>query len=183
MLRIRIKRNRSLHPATLQMELWFMLIWQLLLSLYVAPANGFSVAIGTIAGFDERFVSHRLQRSSRTKSKLTVPQNQQSLIQLCASLMDSNSSEPPQAMKRRQEQFTSRSVAATSILDDVQSQSMFPLQRLESNPSYLKLDQRDRSFARFLVTTTERRMGQIDKVLQLCQRSEESKKVSFGCVA
>ena len=66
--------------------------------------------------------------------------------------------------------FTSRSVAAESILDDKRSQSTFPLQRLENNPSYLKLDQRDRSFARFLVATTERRMGQIDKILNACLR-------------
>jgi hypothetical protein len=70
----------------------------------------------------------------------------------------------------RESKFTSRSVAAESILDDKRSQSTFPLQRLENNPSYLKLDQRDRSFARFLVATTERRMGQIDKILNVCQR-------------
>jgi hypothetical protein len=171
------QRDRSLHPVTRRMTIWFTLLFQLLLSFfYVSPANGFS--IGTITGFDERSVSHRPQRPAGTEAKRTVIPSQQSVIRLCASLMDS--SEPP-TVKRR-EQFTSRSVAAASILDDVQSQSMFPLQRLESNPLYLKLDQRDRSFARLLVTTAERRMGQIDKVLQLCQR-EESKKVSWmGCL-
>jgi hypothetical protein len=65
-----------------------------------------------------------------------------------------------------------------SILDDKQSRSTFPLQRLESNPLYLKLDQRNRSFARFLVAETERRMGQIDKVLQVFPRNPNSIKVS-----
>jgi len=40
---------------------------------------------------------------------------------------------------------------------------------LESNPDYLSLqDQRDKSFARKLVSTTQRHLGQIDKVLSHC---------------
>lgn len=36
---------------------------------------------------------------------------------------------------------------------------------LELNPTYLAMDYRDRAFARLLLTTTERRLGQIDKVI------------------
>lgn len=41
-----------------------------------------------------------------------------------------------------------------------------PISRLESSPQFLNLeDQRDKSFARHLVSTTMRRMGQIDSIL------------------
>jgi 16S rRNA (cytosine967-C5)-methyltransferase len=39
---------------------------------------------------------------------------------------------------------------------------------LESLPQFSKLSVRDRAFCRLLVTTTERRMGQIDKVIDFC---------------
>ena len=46
----------------------------------------------------------------------------------------------------------------------------FAVDRLESSAQYNALAPRDRSFARLLVTTTERRLGQIDAVLQYCQK-------------
>ena len=45
----------------------------------------------------------------------------------------------------------------------------FAVDRLECNEQYKVLAPRDRSFARLLVTTTERRLGQIDAILQYCQ--------------
>jgi 16S rRNA (cytosine967-C5)-methyltransferase len=72
--------------------------------------------------------------------------------------------------------LSSRVVAAQSLLQDIKRSSAFPLQRLESSPDYQVLEQRDRSFARALVTTSERRMGQIDKILQYCQRTNASSK-------
>lgn len=40
------------------------------------------------------------------------------------------------------------------------------VRQLERVPGFLTLDDRDRAFARLLLSTTERRMGQIDKVLE-----------------
>ena len=64
--------------------------------------------------------------------------------------------------------LSARVVAAKSLLSNGKQSSVFPLQRLESSPDYQDLEQRDRSFARALVTTTERRMGQIEKIIDLC---------------
>jgi 16S rRNA (cytosine967-C5)-methyltransferase len=45
----------------------------------------------------------------------------------------------------------------------------FAVDRLESSVNYGKLSSRDRAFSRLLVTTVERRLGQIDAVLATCQ--------------
>ncbi|KAI2507997.1 methyltransferase [Fragilaria crotonensis] len=70
--------------------------------------------------------------------------------------------------------LSSRVVAAKSLLSNSKQSSAFPLQRLESSPEYQDLEQRDRSFARALVTTTERRMGQIDKIIDFCRAKPSS---------
>jgi 16S rRNA (cytosine967-C5)-methyltransferase len=70
-----------------------------------------------------------------------------------------------------------RYLAAKALIPKNRSTSTaFAVDRLESSVSYRKLSTRDRSFCRLLVSTTERRLGQIDKVLQQCQI--ESKKKS-----
>lgn len=67
-----------------------------------------------------------------------------------------------------------RSVAAHALLEKKGQPS---LQRLESDPLFKSLeDQRNRSFARLLVTTVERRLGQIDAVLKQCQSSNHKSK-------
>jgi transcription termination factor NusB len=71
---------------------------------------------------------------------------------------------------------TARSVAAHALMESKKLQSVPSLQRLESDPLFNSIgDQRDRSFARLLVTTVERRMGQIDKVLEKCKKSNRPK--------
>jgi 16S rRNA (cytosine967-C5)-methyltransferase len=66
--------------------------------------------------------------------------------------------------------ISSRVVAAKALLPESHQQlSTFPLQRLESSSDYLTLESRDRSFSRALVTAVERRMGQIDKVIDICR--------------
>jgi 16S rRNA (cytosine967-C5)-methyltransferase len=54
------------------------------------------------------------------------------------------------------------------------------VERLESLPGYKQLPTRDRSLCRLLVTTTERRLGQIDKVLELCQKDTPKKNQRMG---
>ena len=65
---------------------------------------------------------------------------------------------------------TSRSVAATALQKSGKKKSAnSAAQQLESLPAFANLaEQRDRSFARNLVATVERRMGQLDKILEFC---------------
>ncbi len=55
----------------------------------------------------------------------------------------------------------------------------FASRQLEQDRNYQLLDARDRSFAKLLVSTVERRLGQIDKVLSCCIEKYPPKKVSF----
>jgi hypothetical protein len=74
--------------------------------------------------------------------------------------------------------MTPRSLAVQALMD--QKRGQFAVQLLESNPGYKQLeDQRHRSFARLLVSTVERRMGQIDKILSLYADVYPPKKVRF----
>jgi 16S rRNA (cytosine967-C5)-methyltransferase len=52
--------------------------------------------------------------------------------------------------------------------------------KLEGLTGYKQLPTRDRSFGRLMVTTTERRLGQIDKVLELCQNDGVNSKRKLG---
>ena len=73
---------------------------------------------------------------------------------------------------------TTRGVAVASIVESgrggktQQTTTAFPLQRLEDNASFQALDQRDRSFAKMMVLTTMRRIGQIDKVIGMCRKEK-----------
>ena len=63
---------------------------------------------------------------------------------------------------------TTRSVAIFALLDNRKNdpnQEQFAVRRLEKDPNFARLDQRDRSFARLMVTTAERRQGQIDSII------------------
>lgn len=57
---------------------------------------------------------------------------------------------------------------AISILAEATAAGSFATRELEGSSHYLSLDARDRSFARLLVASVERRLGQIDKVLECC---------------
>lgn len=70
---------------------------------------------------------------------------------------------------------SARSVAAMALQKS--KKGIGAAQKLEYLPGFTNLaDQRDRSFARILVATVERRMGQIDKVLGLCADTYPPKK-------
>ena len=63
---------------------------------------------------------------------------------------------------------TTRSVAIFALLDNRKNdpnQEQFAVRRLEKDPNFARLDQRDRSFSRLMVTTAERRQGQIDSII------------------
>jgi transcription termination factor NusB len=57
---------------------------------------------------------------------------------------------------------------AISVLSDAAAADTFATRELEGSVHYQNLEPRDRAFARLLVATVERRMGQIDKVLDCC---------------
>ena len=61
----------------------------------------------------------------------------------------------------------SRTVAAMALLEQ-KGREEFSLRRLEKDSNYQELDQRDRRFAKLLVSTVERRKGQLDKVMAAC---------------
>jgi hypothetical protein len=58
-------------------------------------------------------------------------------------------------------------MAVFALMESSSKQGKFAVRRLESDPNYLNLeDRRDRAFARLILTTAERRQGQIDKVIK-----------------
>lgn len=74
---------------------------------------------------------------------------------------------------------TARSIAA-SVFFKQKGNEEFVLARLDADAAFQSLDQRDKAFARLLVTTVERRLGQIDKVLEVCSDLERKKHVSLS---
>eukprot|EP00571_Detonula_confervacea_P005767 CAMPEP_0172327550 /NCGR_PEP_ID=MMETSP1058-20130122/59875_1 /TAXON_ID=83371 /ORGANISM="Detonula confervacea, Strain CCMP 353" /LENGTH=555 /DNA_ID=CAMNT_0013044629 /DNA_START=49 /DNA_END=1712 /DNA_ORIENTATION=- len=79
--------------------------------------------------------------------------------------------EPRKRKAAKSIQPTARSVAISALADAAASsaeegaQVTFATQSLDSSTQYSSLDPRDRAFARLLVATVERRLGQIDIVL------------------
>jgi hypothetical protein len=68
---------------------------------------------------------------------------------------------------------------AVMALMEKNKEDVFPLRRLENDANYNgNMDPRDKRFARALVSTVERRKGQIDKILDHCMDTELKKAVS-----
>ena len=66
-----------------------------------------------------------------------------------------------------------RSLAVQALIEPKRktrkAAELSPVSRLESNPDYISHQrQRDKSFARLLVSSTTRRLGQIDAILSYC---------------
>ena len=79
--------------------------------------------------------------------------------------------------------ITHRASAVFALMESMRKKNAFAIRILEQDPSYLNLDQRDRSFARLLLSTAERRSGQIEIVIKSFERKEKKKpnaKVSVG---
>ena len=58
----------------------------------------------------------------------------------------------------------------------------FATRQLDQDPQYDALEQRDRAFARLLVATVERRLGQIDKILSCCIKKYPPKKGKHAAI-
>lgn len=61
---------------------------------------------------------------------------------------------------------SSRSTATFALYENLRRQTTIAVRILENDPNYKALEGRDRSFARLLLTTAERRQGQIDHIIQ-----------------
>ncbi|VEU42801.1 unnamed protein product [Pseudo-nitzschia multistriata] len=72
-------------------------------------------------------------------------------------------------------QITHRASAIFALMESMKRKNKFAIRVLEQDPSFLDLDQKDRAFARLLLSTAERRLGQIDIVIESFQRKEKKK--------
>lgn len=73
-------------------------------------------------------------------------------------------------------EITHRASAIFALMESMKKKNAFAIRILEQDPAYLSLDQRDRAFARLLLSTAERRSGQIESVIQSFQRKDNKKK-------
>jgi hypothetical protein len=98
--------------------------------------------------------------------------------QIAASTAGKVENEGSSARKRTQ---THRSIAIYAMMEGAKRKSMFAIRRLENDPDYLALDRRDRAFARLILTTAERRQGQVDKVLKaFMNKSHRFRQVQYS---
>lgn len=87
---------------------------------------------------------------------------------LGVSLQLSSDVSQEQPQEKSKAECTARLVAARALMQT--NKKDFSIRRLENDKHFHQMDQRDRSFARNLVSTVERRKGQLDKVLALCMK-------------
>lgn len=74
--------------------------------------------------------------------------------------------------------ITHRASAVFALMESMKKKNAFAVRILEQDPAYLNLDRRDRAFARLLLSTAERRSGQIETVIQSFKRKDGGKKNS-----
>ncbi len=73
-------------------------------------------------------------------------------------------------------EITHRASAIFALMESMKKKNAIAIRILEQDPAYLNLDQRDRAFARLLLSTAERRSGQIEAVIQSFQHKDTKKK-------
>ena len=71
--------------------------------------------------------------------------------------------------------ITQRATAVFALMESIKKKNVFAIRVLEQDPAYLKLEQRDRAFARLLLSTAERRSGQIEKVIKSFEKEKKKK--------
>jgi hypothetical protein len=119
-------------------------------------------------------LSNGLQVSNRSRLKRDVPVS--ATCQLRAE-KSASVDDPPE----KQAQSTHRAAAVFALMESSNSKSFFAIRKLENDRGYLSLDRRDRAFARLILTTAERRQGQIDKVInKFAPNPYNSKKVNHN---
>ena len=93
---------------------------------------------------------------------------------------DTRSPSPNGRAPQRNQVFnppSSRSTAVFAMYESMRRQAAIAVRVMENDPTYKSLEGRDRAFARLLLTTAERRHGQIDKVIEGLARITKTKKV------
>lgn len=87
------------------------------------------------------------------------------------------SDKPPTNTQRKSFPCSARSIAAFSLMSSHNKKKPeFAIRQLENDPDFLLLESRDRAFARLLLSTVERRQGQIDKVITAFMKSNKGQK-------
>ncbi len=89
---------------------------------------------------------------------------------------DQNSASPPEEMAIFEADILSARLCALEILDHIINQRQMLDQAIENNKIFLTLSVRDRAFVRMLVSTTLRRLGQIDDLVARAQERPDSLK-------
>ena len=74
----------------------------------------------------------------------------------------------PENEKQLHIEVTPRFLAVQAIIQSKKQKDLDAVSRLESTQAFLSSSQRDKAFARNLVSTTSRRLGQIDNILSRC---------------
>jgi len=121
-------------------------------ALLLAGADGFEVG------------RHPTSGSTAAKQRI-----RSSLKSLSTSRTDDANTKPTKRRQTTHNNFQPNArFVAISVLSDAAAAETFATRELEGSVHYQNLEPRDRAFARLLVATVERRMGQIDKVLDCC---------------
>lgn len=91
--------------------------------------------------------------------------------------LHAGTAESESTSKKIQHSPSSRSTAAFALFESSRKKSAIALRILENDPNFRNLEFRDRAFARMLLSTVERRQGQIDKVIGILSRKRKGTKV------
>mmetsp|Transcript_1340 Transcript_1340/g.1463 ORF Transcript_1340/g.1463 Transcript_1340/m.1463 type:complete len:243 (+) Transcript_1340:48-776(+) len=71
---------------------------------------------------------------------------------------------------------TPRAVAVFALMESMKKKNGIAIRLLENNPAYRHLDRRDRAFARLLLSTSERRSGQLERIIHSFQHKNNNNK-------
>jgi len=71
---------------------------------------------------------------------------------------------------------TPRAVAVFALMESMKKKNGIAIRLLENNPAYRHLDRRDRAFARLLLSTSERRSGQLERIIRSFQHKNKNNK-------
>mmetsp|Transcript_1339 Transcript_1339/g.1459 ORF Transcript_1339/g.1459 Transcript_1339/m.1459 type:complete len:243 (+) Transcript_1339:55-783(+) len=72
--------------------------------------------------------------------------------------------------------ITPRAVAVFALMESMKKKNGIAIRLLENNPAYRHLDRRDRAFARLLLSTSERRSGQLERIIHSFQHKNNNNK-------
>ncbi len=131
------------------------------------------ILLSTLVSSSSCFLQHRSIHISIPPSDITVSPARNSYrimkdqVRPKAKALWSSTLEKNEEIENRS-RSTPRLLAAKALVQKKKQIDLDAVSRLESSPDFLKSSQRDKAFARNLVSTTSRRLGQIDHILSKC---------------